>query len=225
MPQVLSNDASPAARVINRAAVSSSKWTHVALDDLANTSGISRVDLVRKVDEWNERGAIQLEKKGVQNIFRLERPLPTTHGELESMITQLDESMGARESQDLQRTKALINLITDKKCFSLALANYFGEASGAMMEECGHCTWCETHKQVVLPEEPPQCPDPIKVQRILDKVTARDDPRFLAKIAFGINSPRITEEKIKRTGVFESMNVCDFMQLLDVFSAECDQAS
>ena len=224
LPQVLSSDTSPAANVINQAAVRSSKWTHIALDDLANTSGLPRVDLVRKVDEWNERGAIQLEKKGVQNIFRLEKQLPTAPGELEAMIEQLDESMGVRETQDLQRTKALINLITDRKCFSLALANYFGETSGEMAEECGHCTWCETHKQVVLPDEPPQPPDPIKVQRILEKVKARDDPRFLAKIAFGISSPRITAEKIKSTGVFESMNVCGFLELLNVFTAECGQA-
>jgi hypothetical protein len=223
-PQVLSNDTSPAARAIKQAAVSSSKWTHVALDDVAHSSGIPRADLVRKIDEWNERGAIQLEKKGVQNTFRLEKPLPTAKGELEAMINQLDESMGARETQDLQRTKALINLLTDKKCFSFALASYFGETSGAMAEECGHCTWCETHEQVILPDEPPQRPDPMKIERILEKVTARDDPRFLAKIAFGINSPRITAEKIKSTGVFESMNVCDFLELLEIFSAECGGA-
>jgi hypothetical protein len=221
LPQIVSSDGSPAARAISRVAVKSSKWTHVALDDLANTSGIPRADLVRKVDEWNERGAIQLEKKGVQNMFRLLRPLPTARRELDDMINQLDESMGARETQDLQRTKALINLVTDKKCFSFSLANYFGESSDTMSEECGHCTWCETHEQVVLPDEPPQPPDPIKVQRILEKVTARDDPRFLAKIAFGINSPRITAEKIKSTGVFESMNVCDFLELLKVFTTEC----
>jgi RecQ family ATP-dependent DNA helicase len=224
LPQIVSSDASPAACAINRASVKNSKWTHVALDDLANTSGIPRADLVRKVDEWNERGAIQLEKKGVQNMFRLLRPLPTARKELEDMINQLDKSMGAREMQDLQRTKALINLVTDKKCFSLSLAKYFGESSDTMSEECGHCTWCETHEQVVLPNEPPQPPDPIKVQRILEKVTARDDPRFLAKIAFGINSPRITAEKIKSTGVFESMNVCDFLELLKVFTAECGQS-
>jgi superfamily II DNA helicase RecQ len=223
VPDVLTADTSPTARVITRAAKKIHRWTHVALDDIAETSGIPRLDLVRKLDEWDEHGAIELEKKGVKNIFRLKNPLPTSQEELEDMIKQLDKSMLEREVQELRRTEALIKLITDKKCFSRALADYFGETSGTMADECGHCTWCETHKQICLPDEAPQPPDPQKVQDILDVVEARDDPTFLARIAFGINSPRITEEKIKATGVFGSMNICDFPELLKVFTAECAQ--
>ena len=80
-----------------------------------------------------------------------------------------------------------------------------------MKEECGHCTWCETHEQVVLPDEPPATPDPAKVKRVLAATKIRDDPRFLAKFAFGIKSPRMTAEKLYNSGIFESMNTCDFM--------------
>ncbi|KAF1843300.1 ATP-dependent DNA helicase [Cucurbitaria berberidis CBS 394.84] len=221
-PNIVLNDASPAASSILKASVKSSKWTHIALDELANSSGIARSDLVRKVDEWNERDAIQLEKEGVQNIFRLERPLPSSPQEVEDIIRQVDESMEATEHQNLARTRALLNLITDSKCFASAIGAYFGDSSDSLSEECGHCSWCETHKKVVLPDEPPQPPDPTKVKRILDKITVRDDPRFLAKIAFGIKSPRITALKVVQTGVFESMNVCDFVELLKVFTVACD---
>ena len=185
------------------------------------TSGLPREDLVRKLEEWNERGIINLKPSGVQQVYRLERPLPATKQEIERIVDQLDETMGAQEKQNLDRTKALIDLITDKKCFSRSLAEYFGEASGGMPEECGHCTWCETHEQVFLPNEPPQPPDPGLVKRILKEVPARDDPRYLAKIAFGIKSPRMTQEGIYKTGVFESMNVCDFEELVKIFTKEC----
>lgn len=219
---IVLNDASPAACAIIKASVKSSKWTYVALEELANSTGIARTDFVRTMDDWNERGAIQLEKEGVQNIFRLERALPSSPQEIADIIRQLDESMAATEQQNLARTKSLLELITNKRCFARAIASYFGEASGGMSEECGHCTWCETHAQVVLPNEPPQPPDPAKVKELLDKVTVRDDPRFLAKVAFGIKSPRITALKVLQTGVFESMNVCDFVDLLKVFTAACD---
>jgi len=223
-PNLVKNDGSSAASAIVRASVQSSKWTHVALDDLANSTGIPRTDLVRKMDEWNERGAIELKKEGVQNIYRLERPLPSTPEEIDKIVAQLDETMEKTEKQNLARTKALINLITDKRCLSRSLADYFGESTD-IAEECGHCTWCETHTQAVLPDEPPQPPDPAKIQPVLKAVSVRDDPRFLAKFAFGIKSPRMTALKVDKNPAFESMNVCDFPELLRVFTEACEKGA
>lgn len=219
---VVVKDNSAAAVAIRRASVKSSKWTHVALEDLANCSNIPRADLVRKIDEWNERGAIELKKEGVQNIYRLERPLPNTPAEINDIVQKLDKSMEKTEKQNLARTKALLDLITARRCFSNNMAAYFGD-SERVAENCGHCTWCETGVQVVLPNEPPQPPDPVKVKKVLDKVPVRDDPRFLAKLAFGIKSPRMSALKVFSSGVFESMNVCDFPELLRVFTEACEK--
>jgi superfamily II DNA helicase RecQ len=216
-----SRDTDPAARAILKGSKKASTWTHVPIDQIEQTSGISREDLVRKLNEWNDRGAVTVTATGVQSLFRLEKPLPSTPQQINSIVTELDKSMGAQEKQNLDRTKALISLVTDKKCFSRALAAYFGETSDGLPEECGHCTWCETHTQVQLPNEPPQPPDPALVKRILEQVPARDDPRYLAKIAFGIRTPRMTQDGVYKTGVFESMNVCDFVELLKIFTKEC----
>jgi len=51
--------------------------------------------------------------------------------------------------------------------------------------------WCETHTQVSLPEMAPTPPDPALIDGVLTTCSARDDPRFLARIAFGIVSPRV----------------------------------
>jgi superfamily II DNA helicase RecQ len=218
----LARDTSPAAAVIKRASVKASKWTHIAVDDLANTSRIERADIVRKLDQWNELGAVELKKEGVRTSFRLERPLPSSAAEIDAIIKQVDDNMGATEDMNLARTKSLIDLITDKKCFSRALAGYFGDTGNNAPESCGHCTWCETRTKVDLPNEPPQPPDSEKVKKVLDKISVRDDPRFLAKVAFGIKSPRATDLKVYNTGVFESMNLCDFNELLRVFTEACD---
>jgi superfamily II DNA helicase RecQ len=218
----LDRDTSQAAAVIKRASVKASKWINIAVDDLANTSHLERADIVRKLDQWNELGAVELKKEGVRTSFRLERPLPSSAAEIDEIIKQVDDSMGATEQMNLSRTKALIDLITDAKCFSRALAGYFGETNNNAPENCGHCTWCETRTKVNLPNEPPQPPDPEKVKKVLDKISVRDDPRFLAKVAFGIKSPRATDLKVYNTGVFESMNVCEFTELLRVFTEACD---
>ena len=214
-------DTSAEAKAIKRASIKANKWTHVSLNELSASTGLLRNNLVRKLDEWNERGLVQLEKEGVQNIYRLERSLPSSPREIKDIIDQLHASMASTEKSNLARTEDLLKLVTARRCYSGAIADYFGDSGDSVPEECGHCTYCETHEQVVLPNEPPQPPDPAKVQNLLDKVTVRDDPRFLAKVAFGIKSPRITALKIAQLGVFESMNVCDFNELLQVFTAAC----
>jgi hypothetical protein len=73
-----------------------------------------------------------------------------------------------------------------------------------------------------LPNESPQPPDLVLVKKVLDKIPIRDDPSFLAKLAFGIKSPRITAMKVDKVAVFESMNVCDFLELLRVFTEACE---
>ncbi|USP74690.1 hypothetical protein yc1106_01964 [Curvularia clavata] len=220
--KALLQDKSAAASAIRKASVKSSKWVHVGLDDIASSSSIPRADLVRKMDEWNERGVIEVKKEGVQNIYCLERPLPNTPDEISDIVQKLDKSMEETEKQNLARTKALLDLITAPRCFSNNIAAYFGDAE-RVAKHCGHCTWCETHVPVVLPDEPPQPPDPVKVKRVLDAVPVRDDPRFLAKLAFGIRSPRMTALKVFSSGVFESMNVCDFPELLRVFTEACEE--
>jgi hypothetical protein len=56
---IVNNDGSPAARAILKAPVKSSKWTHVALDDLADSTGIPRAELVRKVRNPDVRTACE----------------------------------------------------------------------------------------------------------------------------------------------------------------------
>jgi hypothetical protein len=209
---VIAADTSAEARAIVKASYKATKWAHVALDDLAHQPGLERKGLVRKLDSWHERGVIEVKKEGIQNMYRLEKPLPTKNQDIDDIIKHLNTEMETKELQTLARTQALISLITDKRCFAKALADYFGDSDGeGMKEECGHCTWCETHEQVVLPDEPPATPDPAKVKRVLAATKIRDDPRFLAKFAFGIKSPRMTAEKLYNSGIFESMNTCDFM--------------
>ncbi|KAL5430212.1 hypothetical protein PMIN06_001239 [Paraphaeosphaeria minitans] len=189
---LISSDTDPAAQAIMKGSKRASTWTHVPVDTIGQSSGLAREDIVRKLYDWNDRGAVTNTARGVQNIYRIEKSLPSTPLQINSIVSELYKTMGAQEKQNLDRTRALINLVTDKKCFSLALATYFGESPNDMLEECGHCTWCETHEQAQLPSEPPQPPNPALVKRILEQVPARNDPRYLAKIAFGIKSPRMT---------------------------------
>ena len=49
-----------------------------------------------------------------------------------------------------------------------------------------------------------------KIKAVLAATSARDDARFLARIAFGITSPRVGIERLGKSGVFRSCKGCDF---------------
>ena len=204
-------DGSPIATAIRNSRWSGPKWSHVNVDAAARYAGIVRADVVRKLNEWNESGQIEMKVSGVRHVYRLSRKLPSTPEEMEEIVKPLYAYLLAREQEDLQRTKEVVSLITGKGCITYRLAAHFGDNSQGLSAECGHCVWCETHTQVSLPEMPPVSPDPKRIDDVLQACNERDDPRFLARIAFGIPSPRATKLKLTKHPAWESMDVCDFM--------------
>ena len=80
---------------------------------------------------------------------------------------------------------------------------------------CGHCEFCITNTPVVFLHDRNQKErrgriDEAKVKKILAATKVRDDARFLARVAFGISSPRVTTEKLGKQAVFGCMQECDF---------------
>lgn len=73
---------------------------------------------------------------------------------------------------------------------------------------------------------PPKVPfNETRFMAILSAVPDRDDSRLLAKIAFGIASPKITKLKMGRSPLFGSMDDHDFESLLTAFTRECESAN
>jgi len=70
------------------------------VDDAALYSGIDCRSFVRKIDDGNERGAIEV----VQGRYCLEKPLQMT--QIDDMIKHLDTEMEYKEVQALQRSSS-----------------------------------------------------------------------------------------------------------------------
>ncbi|KAF5522946.1 ATP-dependent DNA helicase RecQ [Colletotrichum aenigma] len=243
--QEYNDDDTPAAKAIRRGSRTAKIWTFIEIDDVADGKHLYRGDITRKLDHWAESGVVKLQKSGVQNVFRLKKALPKSQPEIDAMIDNIDQEIIKKEKQDLQRVQDLVNLLTGTKCITRALAAYFADTTHASVEECGHCTWCETHKQVVLPEFKPKpldkdlmksiasvckalCSDearkakssktPSATKQALANSTAKNDPRFMACVAFGIKTPRISSMQLwKNEAVFERMSDCDFDELVAAF--------
>jgi hypothetical protein len=171
---------------------------------------VGRHELVNKLNDWDQDNVIDLRVSGVQHVYKIEKQLPATAHERQVVADQLFAQMHKREQQDLQRTKDVINLVTARSCISRGLAKYFGDDTTGLALECGHCSWCNTHSPITLAERQVIKEDTGAVGRILSAVPERDDPRFLARIAFGIKSPRITALKYSNQAIFGSLKEHDF---------------
>jgi hypothetical protein len=89
---------------------------------------------------------------------------------------------------------------------------------------CGRCTFCKTGAGISFQNPAQAKPDPRKLQAILNACPERDDPRLLARMAFGITSPRLTAGKWSTSHpLFGSMVDTDFGELVNAFDAECKE--
>jgi hypothetical protein len=202
---VVLSDKSPAAAAIQKHGRKASTLYNIDVGHAATVLGLPRMDIIRKLNDWDESGVIELKRGGVMNVYKIIQPLPRTGPAIEKIVESIYEALEKREQEALERTNQMLRLITDKACFSRALAQHFGDDLPDGNTECGYCTWCMTKVAVVQ-----QVPPPVKFnfpafKAVLSQVPDRDDPRFLARIAFGITSPRGTAMKLSKHPVFGSM--------------------
>lgn len=128
------------------------------------------------------------------------------------------KDLEVREQQELARMRSIIDLVTGQACYARTLAAHFGDSLPNSRQECGHCTWCEQKKAVEPVTPPRRAWDSAAFSKVLEACSARDDPRFLARVAFGIGSPRVTLEKLGKHPVFGSMEDHDFVVCFEASS-------
>jgi uncharacterized Fe-S cluster protein YjdI len=105
------------------------------------------------------------------------------------------------------------------------LAKYFGDEDAVPDGMCQHCTFCTKGQSVAFEMLSPAAVDSVQIQAILDACPERDDPRLLARMAFGITSPRLTVNKWSTSHpLFGSMVTSDFNALVKAFDEECKNA-
>ncbi|THX89374.1 ATP-dependent DNA helicase [Aureobasidium pullulans] len=218
-----SSDHSPEARAIYSMSTKAVKNFTFDMSSATRTA-LMRADLVRKLDSWNATGVIMLKTSGVMNRYRVLRPLPSAQEDIADLADQLYADMARREQDSLGRIDQVLNLVTGQACFALGLAQYFGMELPDSRKSCGHCTFCAWGAPPTMPAKPPPPLNVEGIKKVL-AVCPHDDPRLLARVAFGIKSPRITQLKLDKSAVFESLADHEFSTLLREFEAACRTAA
>ena len=190
------------------------KWTQIDVDQVARKAGVDRALVVRKLQEWNNSGAIGLQPSGIVNRFRVLKSFPQGVKEHQEIFAAMHAYFEKSEKDAMARIQDVIGLMTAKACISRGLAKHFGDEGSVGLEGCGHCSFCINKTSVPFDQSKMQSRKgritAAKVIAVLAAIEARDDPRFLARVAFGVLSPRVSREKLSKNKVFGSMDDCDF---------------
>jgi hypothetical protein len=202
---ILRADKSKEGKAIFSNAVKRAKYYYMDVTVVAQALGLLRMDLVKKLKELDENECIKLKASGIEHRYRILSQLPSTDDAIDELVEKLYADLEFREEEAMRRIKEVADFITGAKCFALALTEHFGMGLPDGKLKCGHCTFCITRKRIVLPPTLPKPVDIAGINEILRVCNVRDDPRFLARVAFGIRSPRVTQLKLDKSPVFRSL--------------------
>lgn len=213
-------DNSPASTAIHEYAKRGTTWFNIDVAAASQGKGLSRDSLVAKLNEWNDRGYIVLRATKRWNRYGVLKDLPTDENEINDIADQMFARLSQREQDEVGRMERVFDWAADSQCLAKGLALYFGDTESFPNDGvCGKCTVCKsggkpatTYKYV----PPPFNEDAFS--KILAFADVHDDARFLARVAFGITSPRITTLKLSSSPVFGTMSDHRWEDLM----ARCD---
>jgi RecQ family ATP-dependent DNA helicase len=230
--QKLSTDNSKTAVAIRGASKLARINTTIDIDEAAQAGKVRRDEVVRKLQEWHDYGWIDLQPSGVVHRFAVLKAFPLSNtgrkfasGEAgEQVYSACHERFETREKEDMDRVQDVIDFVTFDGCLARELARHFGDESSIPDQGCGNCEFCITKAPLkfVKGGVTKAKVDPKKIEGVLAATQVRDDARFLARVAFGISSPRVTQERLSKHEVFGSMKECDFEELVKQFSIACE---
>ncbi|KIJ21817.1 hypothetical protein PAXINDRAFT_165198 [Paxillus involutus ATCC 200175] len=192
----------------------------------ANSSGKDRNDLARKISDWELSGWVFSKASQVRARYKVLNSLPKTVEEIQDVANLMYERMLGREEESITKLRQVIEFATNDDCMAHGLASHFGDGDAVAGGLCGTCTFCTTGDSIKFDPQAEVKPDPSKIKAILAACHERDDPRLLARMAFGITSPRLTANKWSTSHpLFGTMVDSDFNALVSAFDEECRKAN
>lgn len=207
-------DGSAISATLKRLSKTAKTWTHIDVEAAAQSGGFSRAEAVRRLQEWSDCGAIDLRPSGVVNRFRILNNFPESEKARDEIISAIYAQIEAKEKDDMDRVQSVISFITAKSCLSRQLARHFGDEGSIPQSGCGHCNFCMTKEAVKFIQKGDYSRKgrihEAKIKAVLAATASRDDARYLARVAFGISSPRVTIEKLGKHPAFGNSSDCDF---------------
>lgn len=197
---------------IFRQAVKKQVWFQIDLEAASNALRAPRQRLVAALDYLGEQGMLEVKAAGVRNRYTvLKQP-----GSVPALAEALSDDASKREEREIDRLQQVLDWIGLDQCQTSALCERFDKA---LEDACGHCSFCETQKPVMV-DEPlvGAVPDKVlraavKLQKSMPEVLAT--PADVARVLCGLSSPAISKAKLVKHDLFGSCAEIAFASVRD----------
>ncbi|TFY82334.1 hypothetical protein EWM64_g1675 [Hericium alpestre] len=202
------------------------KGANREIDVVASANAkVDRAALTKQINEWEFAGLTTSKASQVRARYLVMKPLPKSVQDIKKVASLMYQRMIAREQEAVEKLRQVVTFATIDDCLAQNLASYFGDEGAVPDGMCGVCSFCNTGAGVEFDPAAEAIPDPVQLKAILQACPDRDDPRHLARMAFGITSPRLTLSKLSSSHpLFGSMGHVDFNALVAAFDEECKKA-
>lgn len=221
-------DKSPAAITIRKHWTAKASGYQIDTVSTATYAKIDRTEIAKQISIWELNGLLTCKPSQVRTRYNVDarHPMPRDIAAIKDLANQLYEGMLTREQEAIEKLRQVIGFVTTDDCLAQSLAAYFGDDNVVPDGMCGKCGFCMSGAGLDFSPTALSTPDPKQIRAILDACPERDDPRLLARMAFGITSPRLTAGKWSTYhSLFGSMDSVDFNVLVEAFDKECAKAS
>jgi ATP-dependent DNA helicase RecQ len=111
-------------------------WGELDLGVLAAGYGCERARVVAALDYLHEQQLIELETKGMTEVYRVNESQLQT----DALVDTLHRYFADKEQKEIARIQQLVRFFELDSCLSFNLARYFDDAKAP--RQCGHCSVC-----------------------------------------------------------------------------------
>jgi ATP-dependent DNA helicase RecQ len=183
-------------------AVRAQKWYTIDLNATVERLSTTRGRIIKALGYLEEQGDLTLKVAGLRQGYRI-KSRPVDASVLKRSLVQRFE---ARERNDVDRVRRVIELAEHSGCIVRHLLHYFGEELG---RDCGHCSSCSGSSSRTIDASAAARTARLEPGKILALRTrypsALVSPRQIARFFCGLNSPMLTHTKLNKHPDFGSL--------------------
>ena len=181
-------------RGIFASATKATKWSWIDLDESARQLSTTRSRIIKALTYLEERGDLTIKVTGLRQGYR-RKPHSV---DLATLKAKMAERFEARERNDVNRVRQVVELAEHSGCIVRHLLRHFGEGLG---RDCGHCESCtDGSRKTFLTKRAANAPKLDHQLEILRQQypDALSSPRQMARFLCGLSSPLLTQTKLTR---------------------------
>ncbi len=179
-------------------------WGTVAFEPLLAAYGAPRSRAVAALDYLQEQQLIELESKGMTEVFAVDAPALARP----ELAPELHAYFAEKEAKEIQRIHQLVRFFQLDRCLSHNLARYFDDQQAP--EHCGHCSVCRGQLAQLEYSRAPHWPEDQQLRAVLaglqqhlaDKGVPRVSDESRCRFLAGLTVPLFTRHRVSKLAGF-----------------------